>query len=396
MRREDWMNKSRHWKDEFKSAMQRYWAGTKLIWLAIRISYRLLLKLARGRSLSRRERRQLTRRTADIFRVVPFMELLLPVFLKTQSKKWQRKSRTEEVARLRNLLKFWIRKGAHASNEEILRFAKLFNDELTLDNIRKPRLVSMCKYLGISPYGSEAYLRYMLQKRIERGRVWTVESLSEAELRHACRDRGLLDEVVDAVGITSMPPGNSLSDKRRKLEFLQKGEEHIRDEEQKEKEQATLKGSGSREEESGTTQEDVALKEMRMPTAKEAQQHAKEKLWSNKSSSSVCRESEAFLRLVNKEVDAMLQNLGKEINDVDAKIGESWRLLDMDSDGKGTPEEVAAAAMYLKDTLRKEGVQEFISKLSKKHRSVPLWLYLVNLFFYLITVPFRKQNMISF
>lgn len=36
-----------------------------------------------------------------------------------------------------------------------------------------------------------------------------------------------------------------------------------------------------------------------------------------------------------------------------------------DYDGKVTPEEVASAAMYLKDTLGKEGVQELISNLSK-------------------------------
>lgn len=36
-----------------------------------------------------------------------------------------------------------------------------------------------------------------------------------------------------------------------------------------------------------------------------------------------------------------------------------------DFDGKVTPEEVAAAAMYLKDTLGKEGIQELISSLSK-------------------------------
>ncbi|KAA3490762.1 LETM1 and EF-hand domain-containing protein 1, mitochondrial-like [Gossypium australe] len=35
-----------------------------------------------------------------------------------------------------------------------------------------------------------------------------------------------------------------------------------------------------------------------------------------------------------------------------------------DYDGKVTPEEVASAAMYLKDTLGKEGIQELISNLS--------------------------------
>jgi len=66
-----------------------------------------------------------------------------------------------------------------------------------------------------------------------------------------------------------------------------------------------------------------------------------------------------------EKVDAMLQELEKEIDDVDAQIGNRWQLLDRDHDGKVTPEEVAAAAAYLKDTIGKEGVQELISNLSK-------------------------------
>ncbi len=70
--------------------LQHYWAGTKLLWADVKISSRLLLKLASGKSLSRRERQQLTRTTADIFRlvpfavfiIVPFMEFLLPFALR--------------------------------------------------------------------------------------------------------------------------------------------------------------------------------------------------------------------------------------------------------------------------------------------------------------------------
>lgn len=36
-----------------------------------------------------------------------------------------------------------------------------------------------------------------------------------------------------------------------------------------------------------------------------------------------------------------------------------------DSDGKVTPEEVASAAIYLKDALGKDGIQELINNLSK-------------------------------
>ncbi|KAI3459092.1 hypothetical protein Pfo_015755 [Paulownia fortunei] len=533
MSREDWGKKLWHWKDEIKSTLQHYWLGTKLLWADVRISLRLLLKLASGKTLSRRERQQLTRTTADIFRlvpfavfiIVPFMEFLLPVFLKLfpnmlpstfqdkmkeqealkkrlnarieyakflqdtvkEMAKEVQNSRSGEIKKTaEDLDEFMnkVRTGARVSNDEILGFAKLFNDELTLDNISRPRLMTMCKYMGISTYGTDAYLRYMLRKRLQKIKdddkmiqAEGIESLSEEELRQACRDRGLLgllsvdemrkqlqdwldlslnhsvpssllilsrafsvsgkvkpeeavqatlsslpDEVVDTVGVTALPSEDSVSERRRKLEFLEMQEELIKEEEEKEEEeQARLK-------ESVTRHKDVALEEMVTATAKEAEEREKAKTLDKQeqlcelsralavlaSASSVSREREEFLRLVNKEiglynnmvekeaadgeeearkayraareesdddaeraagdkvsaalinrVDAMLQKLEKEIDDVDAKIGDRWRLLDRDYDGKVTPEEVASAAMYLKDTLDKEGIQELISKLSK-------------------------------
>ncbi|XVE84391.1 hypothetical protein DITRI_Ditri17bG0008800 [Diplodiscus trichospermus] len=533
MNREDWAKKIAHWKHEIWSTLQHYWLGFKLLWADVRISSRLLLKLAGGRSLSRRERQQLTRTTADIFRlvpfavfiIVPFMEFLLPVFLKLfpnmlpstfqdkmkeqealkrklharieyakflqdtvkEMAKEVQNSRSGEIKQTAEDLDEFlnrVRRGAGVSNEEILGFAKLFNDELTLDNISRPRLVNMCKYMGISPFGTDAYLRYMLRKRLQRIKnddkliqAEGVESLSEAELHEDCRERGMLgvlsveemrqqlrdwldlslnysvpssllilsrtftvsaklkpedavratlsslpDEVVDTVGVTALPSEDSVSERRRKLEYLEMQEELIKEEEEKEEEEL------ARMKESKTSEEDMALKEMTIPTAREAQEQAIAKALEKReqlceisralavlaSASSVSREREEFLVLVNKEielynsmvekkgtdgekdaikayraareesdrssevsesdevssmliekVDAMLQNLEKEIDDVDAKIGDRWRLLDRDHDGKVTPEEVAAAAMYLKDTLGKEGVQELISNLSK-------------------------------
>lgn len=533
MSREDWAKKLVHWKGEFVSTLQHYWLGSKLLWADVRISSRLLLKLAGGKSLSRRERQQLTRTTADIFRlvpfavfvIVPFMEFLLPVFLKLfpnmlpstfqdkmkeqEALKRRLKARIEYARFLQDTVKEMakevqnsrsgelkktaedldeflnlIRRGASVSNEEILGFAKLFNDELTLDNISRPRLVNMCKYMGISPFGTDAYLRYMLRKRLQRIKeddkliqAEGVDSLSEAELREDCRERGMLglfsveemrqqlrdwldlslnhsvpssllilsrsftvsgklkpeeavqatlsslpDEVVDTIQVTSLPSEDSVSERRRKLEFLEMQEELIKEEEEKKEVEQARK-------ESSSSQEDKALKEMNISTAKEAHQLARDRAVENKeqlceisralavlaSASSVSTEREDFLRLVNKEielynsmvekegsngekdaykaykaareehehatesgeegdkvssalierVDAMLQNLEKEIDDVDAKIGDRWRLLDRDYDGKVTPEEVASAAMYLKDTLGKEGIQELISNLSK-------------------------------
>lgn len=533
MSREDWAKKLVHWRSEFVSTLQHYWLGSKLLWADVRISSRLLLKLAGGKSLSRRERQQLTRTTADVFRlvpfavfvIVPFMEFLLPVFLKLfpnmLPSTFQDKMKEKEALKRRlhakiEYAKFLqetvkemakevqnsrsgetkktaedldgflnrVRTGARVSNDEILGFAKLFNDELTLDNISRPRLVNMCKYMGVSPIGTDTYLRYMLRKTLRRIKnddrliqAEGVESLSEAELREDCRERGMLgefsveemrqqlrdwldlslnhsvpssllilsraftvsgkmrpeeavqatlsslpDEVVDTVGITSLPSEDSLSERRRKLDFLEMQEELIKEEEEKHAEELARKN------ESADAGVDVALKEMINPTAREAQEQARARALDKQeqlcqlsralavlaSASSVSREREEFLRLVNGEielynsmvdrdgldgeaeamkaykaardeskdggevpeqnkvssalvdkVDDMLQKLEKEIDDVDAKIGDQWRILDRDYDGKVTPEEVAAAAAYLKDTLGREGVQELISSLSK-------------------------------
>uniref|UniRef100_A0A1D1XQF2 LETM1 and EF-hand domain-containing protein 1, mitochondrial n=1 Tax=Anthurium amnicola TaxID=1678845 RepID=A0A1D1XQF2_9ARAE len=248
MSREDWANKLSHWKNEFIATLQHYWLGFKLLWADVRISSRLLLKLAGGKSLSRRERQQLTRTTADIFRlvpfavfiIVPFMEFLLPVFLKLfpnmlpstfqdkmkEEEKMKRKlnarieyakflqdtaqemarevqkSRSGEIKQTAEDLDEFldkVRRGASVSNEEILGFAKLFNDELTLDNISRPRLVNMCKYMGIQPYGTDKYLRYMMRRKLQQIKnddkliqAEGIESLSDSELRQACRDRGYL------------------------------------------------------------------------------------------------------------------------------------------------------------------------------------------------------------
>ena len=76
----------KHAKHEFA----HYWSGAKLLWVEVKIASRLGFKLMGGLTLTRRERRQLTRTAADVFRLVPFavfvlvpfMEIFLPVALK--------------------------------------------------------------------------------------------------------------------------------------------------------------------------------------------------------------------------------------------------------------------------------------------------------------------------
>lgn len=73
-----------------KHEAAHYWHGSKLLVSEMRISLRLVFLLLQGKTLTRREKRQLRRTTTDLLRlipfsvfiIVPFMELLLPVAIK--------------------------------------------------------------------------------------------------------------------------------------------------------------------------------------------------------------------------------------------------------------------------------------------------------------------------
>lgn len=74
--------------------------------------------------------------------------------------------------------------------------ASLFKDELTLANISRPQLVSMCRYMGLQPYGADVFLRFQLRTKFrairedDRRILWEgIDSLNTLELREACKLR---------------------------------------------------------------------------------------------------------------------------------------------------------------------------------------------------------------
>lgn len=230
--------------------LKHYYHGFRLLWIDTKIAARMLWRILNGHTLSRRERRQFLRICADLFRlvpflvfvVVPFMEFLLPVAVKlfpnmlpstfeTQSIKEERlkkelrvklelakflqdtieemalKNKAAKGSATKDFSMFFqkIREtGERPSNEEILRFSKLFEDELTLDNLTRPQLVALCKLLELQSIGTNNFLRFQLTMRLrsikaddklidEEG----VGSLNVKELQAACRARGMR-----ALGVT--------------------------------------------------------------------------------------------------------------------------------------------------------------------------------------------------
>jgi LETM1 and EF-hand domain-containing protein 1 len=88
--------------------------------------------------------------------------------------------------------------GESPSTEDVIKVCQVFKDDLTLDNLSRPQLVGMCRYMALSTFGTDAMLRYQIRhrmrqiKRDDRAIAYEgVESLSVPELQNACASRGL-------------------------------------------------------------------------------------------------------------------------------------------------------------------------------------------------------------
>ena len=88
--------------------------------------------------------------------------------------------------------------GEKPSPEEIIKVCKIFKDDLTLDNLSRPQLVSICRYMNITSFGTDNFLRYQVRvrmrqiKRDDRAIAYEgVDTLSVPELQTACASRGI-------------------------------------------------------------------------------------------------------------------------------------------------------------------------------------------------------------
>ncbi|RSL88590.1 hypothetical protein CEP52_015168 [Fusarium oligoseptatum] len=226
-----------------KKEAQHYWDGSKLLGTEIKISWRLALKMAAGYELTRRENKQLQRTVQDLGRLVPFSvfiivplgEALLPLALKlfpnmlpstfegAKSKEAKatllRSTRKEVSTFLRQTLgetglpvsqattqreefSNFFRKvratGEAPTAEDVIKVCKVFRDDLTLDNLSRPQLVSMCRYMNLNTFGTDMMLRYQIRHRMRQIKrddkaisFEGVDSLTVAELQGACAARGI-------------------------------------------------------------------------------------------------------------------------------------------------------------------------------------------------------------
>lgn len=70
---------------------------------------------------------------------------------------------------LLKLTRYQIRSsGTQASNEDIIKYSKLFKNELTLDSMSRLQLVALCRLLLITPYGTDNFLRFQLRLKLRQ------------------------------------------------------------------------------------------------------------------------------------------------------------------------------------------------------------------------------------
>ncbi|KNE65437.1 hypothetical protein AMAG_11065 [Allomyces macrogynus ATCC 38327] len=224
--------------------LAHYKTGTQLFAYEAKVSSRYLAKLVRGHALSRREYRQLRRTVSDLFRLVPFLiilvipfaELTLPVLLRvfptmlpsTFEKSGDYEERKRRLLQVRLGLAQFLQEtvaemavdnagnnkhavaaftdffkdlrstGRAPDTAALLAVARQFEDELTLENLSRPQLVSMCRYMALRAVGTDAWLRYQLRAHMRHLHTDDqmiyfegVDALTIPELQRACAERGI-------------------------------------------------------------------------------------------------------------------------------------------------------------------------------------------------------------
>jgi len=88
--------------------------------------------------------------------------------------------------------------GESPTKADVIKVCKIFKDDLTLDNLSRPQLVGMCRYMNLNTFGTDALLRYQIRHRMRQTKrddkaisYEGVDSLSVPELQSACASRGI-------------------------------------------------------------------------------------------------------------------------------------------------------------------------------------------------------------
>ncbi|XP_028624089.1 LETM1 domain-containing protein LETM2, mitochondrial isoform X4 [Grammomys surdaster] len=175
--------------------LKYYYNGFSLLWIDTKVAARIVWRLLHGQALSRRERRREEKQKKTMA-----AKLEIAKFLQETMTEMARRNRAKLGDASSQLFSYvkQVQTGHKPSTKEIVRFSKLFEDQLALEHLDRPQLVALCKLLELQAFGTNNLLRFQLLMTLKSIKADDeiiakegVKALSVSELQSACRARGM-------------------------------------------------------------------------------------------------------------------------------------------------------------------------------------------------------------
>uniref|UniRef100_A0A9J8CBH8 Leucine zipper and EF-hand containing transmembrane protein 2 n=1 Tax=Cyprinus carpio carpio TaxID=630221 RepID=A0A9J8CBH8_CYPCA len=176
--------------------LKHYYHGFRLLGIDTKIAARMVWRLLHGQQLTRRERRREEKQKKGLA-----AKLELAKFLQETIAEMARRNKAavgDDTQKFSTYVQQVRHTGEQPSTKDIVKFSKLFEDELTLEHLERPQLVALCKLLELQPIGTNNLLRFQLMMQLRTIKTDDemiakegVAAMTVAELQAACRSRGM-------------------------------------------------------------------------------------------------------------------------------------------------------------------------------------------------------------
>ncbi|KAI5614320.1 LETM1 domain-containing protein LETM2, mitochondrial [Silurus asotus] len=177
--------------------LKHYYHGFRLLGIDTNIAGRMVWRLLHGQQLTRRERRREEKQKKGLA-----AKLELAKFLQETIAEMAQRNKAavggDETQKFSTYVQQVRHTGEHPSTKDIVKFSKLFEDELTLEYLERPQLVALCKLLELQPIGTNNLLRFQLMMQLRNIKTDDemiskegVSVMTVTELQAACRSRGM-------------------------------------------------------------------------------------------------------------------------------------------------------------------------------------------------------------
>uniref|UniRef100_A0A2I3NAG9 Leucine zipper and EF-hand containing transmembrane protein 2 n=1 Tax=Papio anubis TaxID=9555 RepID=A0A2I3NAG9_PAPAN len=183
------------YRQKIMDELKYFYNGFYLLWIDAKVAARMVWRLLHGQVLTRRERRREGKQKKKMA-----VKLELAKFLQETMTEMARRNRAkmgDASTQLSSYVK-QVQTGHKPSTKEIVRFSKLFEDQLALEHLDRPQLVALCKLLEMQTFGTNNLLRFQLLMKLKSIKADDeiiakegVRALSVSELQSACRARGM-------------------------------------------------------------------------------------------------------------------------------------------------------------------------------------------------------------